>query len=92
MPSEPRSRARFSRSTSRVAIVAVAAAVIALALPAVPALVVAFVSVVLGLVARRQLRVDPMTGPSWLSIVAIVLGGFIFVSQGAILWTLTFSG
>ncbi|ANJ26631.1 hypothetical protein [Agromyces aureus] len=91
MTSEPQRRARLGRNTSRIAIAGVAAAVISMLLPAIPALVVAFVAFVLGLVARRQLRVDPATGPSWVSIVAIVLGAFIFVSQGAIVWFATMS-
>ncbi|WP_157413217.1 hypothetical protein [Agromyces allii] len=89
MTSDPQSRARFGRNTSRIAIVGAAAAVISLVLPAIPALVVAFAAFVLGLVARRQLRVDPATGPSWVSIIALVLGGFIFVTQGAIVWFAT---
>jgi len=93
MTAEPNKRpARLGRTTSRIAIAGAAAAVISLALPAIPALVVAFAAVVLGLVARRQLRVDPATGPSWVSIVAIVLGGFTFISQGAIVWMATYSG
>ncbi|MFF2369704.1 hypothetical protein [Agromyces sp. NPDC058110] len=92
MTSDAQGRARFGRSTSRIAIFGLVAAVVSLLLPAIPALVASFVAVVLGLVARRQLRVDPATGPSWVSLVALLLGGFIFLAQGAIVWMATFSG
>lgn len=92
MTTDPQGRARFGRSTSRIALAGLAAAVISLLLPAIPALVVSFTAFVLGLVARRQLKVDPATGPSWVSLVAMLLGGFIFVTQGAIVWMASFSG
>jgi hypothetical protein len=40
---------------------------------------------VLGVLARRQLKRDPATGPSWVSTSALVIGGFVFVSQTILL-------
>ena len=80
------------RRTSLVAIIALVLAVGSIFLPAVFALIVAGGAIVLALIARRQLKRDPATGPSWVSLTALVLGGFVFVSQGVLLALFTFSG
>lgn len=83
---------RPPRRTSLVAIIALVLAVGSIFLPAIYALVVAAGAIVLALIARRQLKRDPATGPSWVSLTALVLGGFVFVSQGVLLTLFAFSG
>ena len=83
---------RQPRRTSLVAIIALVLAVGSIFLPAIFALVVAAGAVVLALIARRQLKRDPATGPAWVSLTALVLGGFVFVSQGVLLALFAFSG
>jgi hypothetical protein len=80
------------RRTSLVAIIALVLAVGSIFLPAVFALVVAAGAIALALVARRQLKRDAATGPSWVSLTALVLGGFVLISQGVLLALFTFSG
>ena len=79
------------RRTSLTAIIGALLAVLALVLPAVPALATAAGAIVLGVLGRRQFRRDPVTGPGWVSLVAIIVGAFVVVSQGAILAVLYFS-
>ena len=73
------------RRTSMLAIVGLVLAVASVLLPAVAALVASAGAIVLGVLARRQLKRDTATGPSWVSIAAIVIGGFVFVSQAILL-------
>lgn len=73
------------RRTSMLAIIGLVLAVASVLLPAVPALVVSAGAIVLGVLARRQLKRDPATGPSWVSISALVIGAFVFVSQAILL-------
>ncbi len=80
------------RRTSLVAIIALVLAVGSIFLPAIAAVIVAGGAIVLALIARRQLKRDPATGPSWVSLTALVLGGFVFVSQGVLLALFAFSG
>ena len=74
-----------SRRTSMLAIIGLVLAVASVLLPAVAALVVSAGAIVLGVLARRQLKSDPATGPSWVSIAALVIGGFVFVTQAILL-------
>lgn len=68
-----------------LAIIGLVLAVASVLLPAVAALVASAGAIVLGVLARRQLKRDPATGPSWVSIAALVIGGFVFVSQAILL-------
>lgn len=77
---------------STYGIIGVLLALGSLFLPAVPALVAAVGAVVLGVLARRQVKREPRTGPSWIWVVAVIVGGFVFVSQAVILAVVTFSG
>ena len=54
-------------------------------LPAVGALVVSAGAVALGVLGRRQLKRDPSSGPGWVSIAALVVGGFVFLAQAVFL-------
>ncbi|GAA2027717.1 hypothetical protein GCM10009819_08960 [Agromyces tropicus] len=76
-----------TRRPSLAAIIGVGLAVLAFALPSWFALPVGAAAIVLGVVARRQFRADPATGPGWLSITAIVLGAFVLIGQVLILLT-----
>jgi hypothetical protein len=76
---------------SLFAIIGLALGVLALALPAVPALVTAAGGIILGVLGRRQFRRDPSTGPGWVSLAAIIVSGFVFVSQAVILSVVYFS-
>lgn len=73
------------------AIIGVLLAVLSLALPAVPALATAAGAIILGVLGRRQFKRDPETGPGWVSLAAIIVGGFVFVSQAVILSIVYFS-
>ena len=73
------------RRTSLAAILGVLLAGGSLLLPATWALAVSAGAILFGVVARRQYKQDPRTGPSWLSLVALIVGGFVFVSQAVIL-------
>ena len=73
------------RRTSMLAITGLVLAIASVLLPAVLALVVSAGAIVLGVLARRQLKRDPATGPSWVSIAALAIGGFVFVSQAILL-------
>jgi hypothetical protein len=79
------SRAAGARRTSMLAIIGLVLAVASVLLPAVAALVVSAGAIVLGVLARQQLKRDPATGPSWVSMSALVVGGFVFVSQAILL-------
>ncbi|WP_353816305.1 hypothetical protein [Agromyces sp. SYSU T00266] len=76
-----------TRQPSLAAIIGVALAVFAFLLPSWWALPVAAIAIVLGVVGRRQFRADPITGPGWLSLTAIILGAFVLLGQIAILVT-----
>lgn len=80
------------RRTSLLAIIGLLLAVGSLFFPAVGALVMSAAAIVLGVLARRQLKRDPATGPSWVSLAALVIGGFVFLSQGVLLVTFSLSG
>lgn len=73
------------RHTSRFAIIGLLLAVASLFFPAVGAIVISGVAILLGVLARRQLKRDPATGPSWVSIAALAIGGFVFLSQAVLL-------
>ena len=73
------------RRTSMLAIIGLILAIASVLLPAVAALVVSAAAIVLGVLARRQLKRDPATGPSWVSIAALVIGAFVFLSQAILL-------
>lgn len=73
------------RRTSLFAIFGLLLAVASLFFPAVGAIVISAVAIVLGVLARRQLKRDPATGPSWVSIAALAIGGFVFLSQAVLL-------
>ncbi|WP_154347882.1 hypothetical protein [Agromyces kandeliae] len=76
-----------TRRPSLAAIIGIALAVFAFLLPSWWALPVAAIAIVLGVVGRRQFRADPITGPGWLSLTAIILGAFVLLGQIAILAT-----
>ncbi len=76
---------------SLYAVVGLLLCVLALALPAVPALATAAGGIILGVLGRRQFRRDPTTGPGWVSLAAIIVSGFVFVSQAVILAVVYFS-
>lgn len=80
------------RRTSLLAIIGLLLAVGSLFFPAVAALVMSAAAIVLGVLARRQLKRDPTTGPSWVSLAALVIGGFVFLSQGVLLVTFSLAG
>jgi hypothetical protein len=80
------------RRISLDAIIGLALSVGSFLVPAVPALVAAAGGIVLGVLGRRQFLRDPLTGPGWVSLAAIVVGGFVFLSQAVLLVTFTFSG
>jgi len=79
------------RRTSLYAIIGLIIAVGSFLLPAVPAVVAGAGAVVLGVLGRRQFRRDPRSGPSWVSLAAIIVGGFVLVSQLFFLAVFTFS-
>ncbi|MGR0219533.1 hypothetical protein [Agromyces sp. ZXT2-6] len=80
---------RWFGTVSPAAVIGALLAVLSLALPALWALGVAAVAIALGVIGRRQFRADPSTGPGWISLAAIALGGFVFVSQGILLLVAT---
>ena len=84
------SAAKRSR-VSLFAIIGLALGVLALALPALPALVTAAGGIILGVLGRRQFKHDPATGPGWVSLAAIIVSAFVFVSQAVILSVVYFS-
>ena len=73
------------RRLSLAAIAGVLLAIASALLPATWALPVALVAIVLGVIGYRQARRDPRTGPQWVSVVAMVVGAFVAISQGIIL-------
>lgn len=77
---------------SPAAVIGALLAVLSLALPALWALGVAGVAIALGVIGRRQYRADRSTGPGWISLVAIILGGFVFLSQGVLLLLVALGG
>ena len=83
---------RWFGTVSPAAVVGALLALLSLALPALWAIGVAGVAIALGVIGRRQYRADPSTGPGWISFVAIILGGFVFVSQGVLLLLATLGG
>jgi hypothetical protein len=76
---------------SLFAIIGLGLGVLALALPAVPALAAAAGGIILGVLGRRQYTRDPSTGPGWVSLAAIIVSAFVFVSQAVILAVVYFS-
>lgn len=83
--SRPGDPTKGPRRTSLFAIIGLILAVGSFFLPAVGAIALAAGAIVLGVLARRQLRRDPSTGPSWVSLAALILGGFVFLSQSVLL-------
>ncbi|MFC5792006.1 hypothetical protein EDM22_12190 [Agromyces tardus] len=73
------------RRLSLAAIAGVLLAIASVLLPATWALPVALIAIVLGVIGYRQARRDPRTGPQWVSVVAMVVGAFVAISQGIIL-------
>jgi len=86
-PGSGAARTRVSLS----AVIGLLLGVLAFVLPAVPALATAAGGIILGVLGRRQFRRDPATGPGWVSLAAIIVGGFVFVSQAVILVVVYFS-
>lgn len=80
-----------SRNVQWLAIAALAFAVASLLFPAVGAFILSAAAIVLGVLARRQLRRNPDAGPSWVSITALILGGFVFAWQAVIFGYITLS-
>ena len=80
------------RRISLYALIGLALSVGSFLVPAVPALVTAAGGIILGILGRRQFKRDPLTGPGWVSLAAIVVGGFVFLSQAVLLATFSFSG
>ncbi|WP_159605653.1 hypothetical protein [Agromyces humi] len=80
------------RRTSLYAIIGVVLSAGSFLLPAVPALVAAAGGIVLGMLGRRQFKRDPATGPSWVSLAAIIVGAFVFISQAVLLVSFTMLG
>ena len=76
---------------SLFAIVGLLLGVLALVRPAVPALATAAGGIILGVLGRRQFKRDPATGPGWVSLAAILVSAFVFVSQAVILSVVYFS-
>lgn len=76
---------RWFGTVSPSAVIGLLLAVLSLALPALWALGVAAVATALGAVGRRQYRADSTTGPGWISLAAMILGGFVLISQGGLL-------
>ena len=83
---------RWFGAVSPAAVIGALLALLSLALPALWALGVAAVAIALGVIGRRQFRADPSTGPGWISLTAVILGGFVFVSQGVLLLLATLGG
>jgi hypothetical protein len=83
---------RWFGTVSPAAVIGALLALLSLALPALWALGVAAVAIALGVIGRRQFRADPSTGPGWISITAIILGAFVFASQGVLLLMATLGG
>jgi hypothetical protein len=79
------SRTAGARRTSMLAIIGLVLAAASVLLPAVAALVVSAGAIALGVLARRELKRDQATGPSWVSMSALVVGGFVFVSQAILM-------
>lgn len=77
---------------SAYGVIGVVLALASLFLPAIPALAAAAGAIVLGVLARRQLKREPRTGPPWIWLIAVIVGGFVFVSQAVILAVVYFSG
>lgn len=73
------------RSIPLAATIGLVLAVGSLFLPATGALAASAGAIALGIVGRRQFKRDPSTGPGWVSLAAIIVGGFVFVSQAVFL-------
>ncbi|GAA4053710.1 hypothetical protein [Agromyces indicus] len=76
---------RWFGTVSPAAVIGLLLAALSLALPALWALGVSGIALALGVQGRRRFREDPSTGPGWISMAAIILGGFVFVTQGALI-------
>lgn len=83
---------RWFGTVSPWAVIGALLALLSLAMPALWAIGLAAVAIALGVIGRRQFRTDPSTGPGWISLTAIILGGFVFVSQGVFVLVATMSG
>lgn len=83
--SDDRSPRDSSRADGRryawTAIIAAAIVAVALFTPAIASLPLSALGVVLGLRARREVKNDPTLVAGWLWIGAVVVGGFVLVSQ-----------
>ena len=80
------------RRISPYALIGLVLSVGSFLLPAVPALVTAAGGIILGILGWRQFKRDPLTGPGWMSLAAIIVGGFVFLSQAVLLTTFYISG
>jgi hypothetical protein len=83
---------RWFGTVSPAAVIGLLLALLSLALPALWALGVSGVAIALGVQGRRRFRADPATGPGWISIAAIILGVFVFVTQGVLILMATLEG
>lgn len=64
-----------------IAIIAVVLAALSLLTPALAALPLSALAVVLGLRGRREVKKDPTLVAGWLWIGAVTVGGFVLVFQ-----------
>jgi len=81
-----------SRAPQWLAIAALAFAAASLLLPALGAFILSAAAIVLGVLARRQLRRNPDVGPSWVSLAALIIAGFVFAWQAVIFGFVYISG
>ncbi|MEI5583267.1 MULTISPECIES: hypothetical protein [unclassified Agromyces] len=80
---------RWFGTVSPAAVIGLLLALLSLALPALWALGVSGIAVALGVQGRRRFRADPAAGPGWISLTAMILGGFVFLTQGALILAAT---
>ena len=79
------------RRTSLYSIIGLILSIGSFLVPAWVALVAAAGGVILGFLGRRQFKRDPKSGPSWVSLAAMIIGGFVFIAQAFLLATFTLS-
>jgi hypothetical protein len=77
-------RGTSSRGIQWLAIAALAISAASLLLTALGAFILSAAANVLGVLACRQLRRNPDVGPSWVSLAALIVGGFVFAGQAVI--------
>jgi len=81
-----------ARGLQWLAVAALAFAAASLLLPAVGAFILSAAAIVLGVLARRELRRNPDAGPSWVSLAALIVAGFVFAWQAVIFGFVYVSG